>query len=414
MTEYPQTERTTALRMRERMSYDREAAHAILDEGWHCSLAFVRDGLPQVLPTLHVRLDDTLYLHGSTGGRMGLAARGGLPVAVTVTHLDGLVLARSQFHHSANYRSVIAHGTATLVTDEQEKRRVLTALTEKIGAGRAAQTRGPNDRELAQTAVLALPLVEVSVRSRTGTAGDDDEDLDLPYWAGVVPLRVTAGLPDPAPGVRVPVPDHLRPAVSRWLTPTPLRGRYVHLEPLDLAHTDGLFAALGGDEQVWEHLPSRCPHTRAQMADVIRGILAEYEAGRRVPYAQRDAVTGELFGTTSLYPEERVRALEIGGTIVARPRWRTAVNTEAKLLLLTHAFEVLGARRVTWQTDVRNLRSRAAIERLGAVPEGVLRGNRNRKDGSARDSALYSMLAAEWPDAQKQLTSRLLRGAETR
>ncbi|WP_212834892.1 bifunctional pyridoxamine 5'-phosphate oxidase family protein/GNAT family N-acetyltransferase [Catellatospora sp. TT07R-123] len=401
--------------MRERMSYDREAAHAILDEGWHCSLAFVRDGLPQVLPTLHVRLGDTLYLHGSSGGRMGLEARGGgLPVAVTVTHLDGLVLARSQFNHSANYRSVIAHGTAVLVTDDEEKRRVLTALTEKIAAGRAAQSRGPNDRELAQTAVLALPLTEVSVRSRADTAHDDDEDLDLPHWAGVVPLRTVAGLPDPAPGVLVPVPDHLRPAASPWLTATPLRGRHVHLEPLDLAHTDGLFTALGGDEQVWEHLPTPCPHTREQMADVVRGILADHEAGRRVPYVQRDAVTGEVFGTTSLYPEEKVQALEIGGTILARSRWRTAVNTEAKLLLLTHAFEVLGARRVTWQTDVRNLRSQAAIERLGAVREATLRANRNRKDGSARDSALYSMLAIEWPDAQKQLTSRLLGGADVR
>src|SRR5690349_394872 len=158
---FTQTDRTTATRYRDRMAYDRELTHAILDEAYDCSVAFVADGEPRVLPTLQVRVGDTLYLHGSSGGRMGLSARGeGVRVCVSVTLLDGIVYARSQAHHSANYRSVVVHGVARPVTDEQEKLVAMRALTEKVGAGRAAETRPPSRRELAETAVLALPLAE--------------------------------------------------------------------------------------------------------------------------------------------------------------------------------------------------------------------------------------------------------------
>ncbi len=151
---YPPTSRTTANRDRGRISYDRAAAHAILDEAYHCALGFTVDGEPRILPTLHVRLDDTLYLHGSTGSRPLLAARGpdGLRVCVSVTLLDGLVYGRSQFHHSANYRSLVAHGIAGLVTGRDEKTRVLTALVEKLGTGRSTESRPPTAKELAETA----------------------------------------------------------------------------------------------------------------------------------------------------------------------------------------------------------------------------------------------------------------------
>jgi uncharacterized protein len=203
---YARTHRTTANRDRGRVAYDRAAAHAILDEAYHCAIGFVVDGEPRVLPTLHVRVGDTLYLHGSTGSRPLLAARGpaGLPVSVAVTLLDGIVYARSQFHHSANYRSVVAHGTARLVDGDEEKRAMLTALVEKVGRGRSAQSRPPTRKELAETAVLALPLHEVSVKARTGGVVDEQDDLALPYWAGVVPLRLTPGRPEPDAGV----PDH--------------------------------------------------------------------------------------------------------------------------------------------------------------------------------------------------------------
>ena len=207
---YPSTPRTTPLRARERMAYDAGPVHAILDEAYFCHLGFVVDGEPRVLPTLHVRVGSTLYVHGSTGSRPLLAARdGGLAVCVAVTLLDGLVLGRSQFHHSANYRSVVAHGTARLVEDTAEKRRMLTALVEKIGPGRAADSRPPTVRELAQTAMLALPLREVSARARTGGVVDDPEDYVLPHWAGVLPLRLAPGVPEPDAGVTTPVPRYL-------------------------------------------------------------------------------------------------------------------------------------------------------------------------------------------------------------
>lgn len=211
MTEhYTPTSRTTATRSRDRMHYERSLAHAILDEAYDCAVGFVVDGEPRVLPTLHVRVGDTIYLHGSTGGRLGLAARsGGVPVCVTVTLLDGIVYARSHFHHSANYRSVVALGTARIVTDDGEKRMAMTALVEKMGGGRAADSRPPTRRELAQTALLALPLEEVSVRARTGGVVDDPDDLDLPHWAGVLPLRRVAGPPEPDGSVVVPAPAYL-------------------------------------------------------------------------------------------------------------------------------------------------------------------------------------------------------------
>ena len=212
--DFEQTARTTATRSRGRMSYERATAQAILDEAYHCHLGFTvvdpDTGVaePRILPTLHVRVGDTLYLHGSTGSRPLLAARSadGLRACVTVTHLDGLVLGRSQFHHSANYRSVVAHGRAALVTDENEKRRAMTALVNKVAAGRADDTRPPTRRELAETAVLALPLTEVSVKARTGGVVDDEEDYAQPYWAGVVPLRLAPGLPEPDERCSAPVP----------------------------------------------------------------------------------------------------------------------------------------------------------------------------------------------------------------
>ncbi|RKN49209.1 bifunctional pyridoxamine 5'-phosphate oxidase family protein/GNAT family N-acetyltransferase [Micromonospora endolithica] len=405
---YPPTPRTTATRSRDRMSYDAAAAHAVLDEAYHCVLAFTVDGEPRALPTLHVRVGDTLYVHGSTGSRPLLAARGtGLPVCVAVTLLDGLVYGRSQFHHSANYRSVVAHGTAHLVTDDREKTAVLTALVEKTGAGRSAESRPPSRRELAETAVLALPLREVSVRSRTGGVRDEPTDLDLPHWAGVVPLRLTAGLPEPDAGVATPVPGYLRPARSPWLEPAVRHGEHVLLEPLDLAHAEELHTATD-DPEVWRHLGGPQPVDAAEMREAVAASLAAARSGERVPWVQRCAVTGAVVGSTSFYevdPERR--SVAIGYTWLGRPWWRTGINTEAKLLLLTRAFDELGAVRVVWHTDIRNERSQRAIARLGATREGVLRMHRQRADGSWRDTVQYAMTVDEWPNAQARLRERL-------
>ena len=213
---YTPTARTTPTRLRERVSYDREAVHAALDEAVLCHVAFVVDGAPVVLPQLHVRVGETLYLHGSSGARaMRESLVDGLDVCVTVTHLDGLVLARSAFHHSANYRCVVVHGRAHLVTDAQEKDGVLRHLVDAIVPGRSDHVRGPSRRELAATAVLRLDLGDVSYKHRAGPPGDDAEDLGLPWWAGVLPVRgAVPGTPEPAPDLTagIEVPDH----VSGW------------------------------------------------------------------------------------------------------------------------------------------------------------------------------------------------------
>ncbi|MGW1954609.1 pyridoxamine 5'-phosphate oxidase family protein [Streptomyces sp. NPDC001920] len=208
---YTPTDRTVPTRSAERASYDKELVHAILDAAYVCHLGFVRDGAPVVLPTLYGRVGETLYVHGSTGSRplrMAGQAEPGLPVCLTVTHVDALILARSAFHHSINYRSVVVHGPAYDVTDPEEKRIALDALVDHVVAGRSADSRPANRKELAATAVIRLDLDEVSAKLRTGGVNDEPEDLALPHWAGVVPLRkgYETPVPDPslAPGTELP------------------------------------------------------------------------------------------------------------------------------------------------------------------------------------------------------------------
>jgi len=413
---FSQTTRTTALRDRGRVSYQKATAHAIIDEAYHCHLGFVVDdpetgAEPRVLPTLCVRVGDTLYVHGSTGSRPLLAARSaeGLPVCVAVTHLDGLVFGRSPLHHSANYSSAVAHGRAYLVTDEAEKGRVLTALVEKVARGRAGDSRPPTRRELAETAVLALPLTEVSVKARVGGVQDDPDDYGLPHWAGVVPLRLTPGVAEPDDGVSAPVPDYLQRARSPWLTAANMRGEHVILEPLDLSHVDGLFAATA-DPEVWRYMTRAQPDSPEELAGQVREALHAHQVGVRVPWVQRSTATGEIIGTTSYYEIDDVnRSVAIGHTIIGRPWWRTGVNTEAKLLLMGRAFDELGAVRVVWHTDLRNERSQRAIERLGAVREAVLRRHKLRADGTWRDSVQYAMTVDDWPSARSRLAEMLSR-----
>jgi nitroimidazol reductase NimA-like FMN-containing flavoprotein (pyridoxamine 5'-phosphate oxidase superfamily) len=211
---FEETARTTPTRNRQRVSYDRDAVHEVLDEGILCHVGLIVDGQPLVLPQLYVRVGDCLYLHGSSGARaLRLADRAELAVCVTVTLVDGVVLARSAFHHSMNYRSVVAHGLAEVVRDPEEKTTALAALVDAVVAGRSDHTRGPSARELAATTVLRLPLTEVSLKARSGPPGDDAEDLDLPYWAGVLPLTTSVGEPVPAADLAdAAVPPH----VARW------------------------------------------------------------------------------------------------------------------------------------------------------------------------------------------------------
>jgi len=195
MSQFTPTERTQVKRLPARGAYDSETVFRILDEGFICHVGFVVDGQPFVIPTGYARVGETLYIHGSAASRMLHTLSEGVQVCVTVTLLDGLVLARSVFHHSMNYRSVVILGRAALVEGREEKLRALEAFTEQVVRGRWKDARHPTDAELKATWVLALPLVEVSAKIRTGPPKDDEEDYSLPIWAGVVPLRLVAGAP---------------------------------------------------------------------------------------------------------------------------------------------------------------------------------------------------------------------------
>ena len=192
---YSPTPRTRVIREAERGVYDRETAYRILDEGFLCHLGFVVEGQPFVIPTSYGRKDDVLYIHGSAASRMLRQLKEGIPVCFTVTLLDGLVLARSVFNHSMNYRSVVVLGKATLVDDPEEKTEALRILSEHILPGRWDDSRQPNERELKQTSVLRVPIEEFSAKVRIGPPIDDEEDYSFPTWAGVVPLEMMAGTP---------------------------------------------------------------------------------------------------------------------------------------------------------------------------------------------------------------------------
>jgi uncharacterized protein len=187
------TPRTRIVREPQRAVYDRDAVNQILDEAFLCHVGFAVEGQPYVIPTSYGRDGDTLYIHGSAASRMLRNLDKGIPVCITVTLLDGLVLARSVFNHSMNYRSVVVLGTATLVDDPAEKLAALRALSEHIIPQRWDDSRQPNDKELKATSVLRLPITEFSAKVRVGPAVDDEEDYSFPTWAGVIPLDMTVG-----------------------------------------------------------------------------------------------------------------------------------------------------------------------------------------------------------------------------
>ncbi len=211
MSDFATTERTQVKRLPKRGKYDSETVYKILDEAFVCHVGFVVDGQPFVIPTNFGRVGDTVYLHGSAASRMLRTLSGGIPVCVTVTLVDGLVLARSAFHHSVNYRSVVILGTAKLVEDPTQKMEALRLFTEHVMKGRWDEIRWPNEQELKGTTVLALPLEEVSAKVRVGGPVDDEEDYSLPVWAGVLPLAQTKGAPVPDTRLKegTPVPQYI-------------------------------------------------------------------------------------------------------------------------------------------------------------------------------------------------------------
>lgn len=219
MDSYLTTGRTKIGRIPKRAVYDKAQVHAILDEGFLCHVGFVVDGQPYVIPTGYVRVGELIYLHGSAASRMLRRLDEGIAACVTVTLVDGLVLARSVFHHSMNYRSVVILGTARLVTERDEKVEALRSFANHIVPGRWEEARQPNEQELKSTSVLALPLKEVSAKIRTGSPLDEEEDYTLPVWAGVVPIRARIGEPVPDSRLVPDAPDFDAKRLARFFQP---------------------------------------------------------------------------------------------------------------------------------------------------------------------------------------------------
>lgn len=196
----------------ERGSHERSVIEAILDEAMYCTVGFIDEGRPVVIPTIHVRVGDTVVLHGSPASRMLRLLKAGAPCALSVTLLDGLVLARSVFNHSMNYRSVVLFGEATVIDDPDRKLEAMRVFTEKILPGRWGDARVPSDKEFRGTLMLGIPIDTASAKVRSGPPSDEPEDLDLPVWTGVIPFRTVAGSPVPAPDLRpgTEVPGYVR------------------------------------------------------------------------------------------------------------------------------------------------------------------------------------------------------------
>ena len=192
---FPPTSRTRVVREANRAVYHRETIYQILDEAFVCHVGFSADGQPFVIPTMFARVGDAIFFHGSAASRMLRGLGDGLPVCITVTLIDGLVLARSVFNHSMNYRSVVALGLTTLIQEPSEKLQALRAFTEKLLPGRWHDARQPNEQELKATSILKLPLTEVSAKVRTGAVEDDAEDYALNVWAGIIPMHLTVDAP---------------------------------------------------------------------------------------------------------------------------------------------------------------------------------------------------------------------------
>lgn len=218
MTQQPPSARTEVRRLSERGVYDREVVDAVLDEALICFVGLVHDGHPIVVPTIHARVGGTLYLHGSPASRMLRDMRRGAEVCVSAAIIDGLVVARTPFHNSMNYRSVVLYGVPRLVEERGEKLRAFEAITEHVLPGRWRDTRPPNEKELKGTMIVAVALDEVSAKVRSGEPKDDPDDYTLPYWAGVIPVRTVFGTPVAddllIPGVGVP------PYLANYRRPT--------------------------------------------------------------------------------------------------------------------------------------------------------------------------------------------------
>ncbi len=212
MSDFPKTDRNRVRRKPQRGDYQKETIYQIIDEAPICHVGFVVDGQPYVIPTLHARQGDVLFLHGAPASRLLKVIETGAEVCITMTLVDGIVLARSAFHHSINYRSALLFGRGAIVTEPGQKMAALAAITEHIAPGRWSEVRQPSQQELDATTVVAVPIASASAKIRSGPPLDDEVDYELPIWAGVLPLTLVSGAPEPDPRLPadIPLPPSLR------------------------------------------------------------------------------------------------------------------------------------------------------------------------------------------------------------
>lgn len=217
MSTFNQTDRNRVTRVPKRGIYDNETVYQIIDEALICHVGFIQNEQPFVIPTLHARWENQVLLHGATTSRLIKHVQTGHPVCLTMTLIDGLVLARSVFHHSMNYRAAVLFGQGYLIEDEAQKLQALERFTERLVAGRWADARQPNPKEFKATSVVAIPIESASAKIRTGPPGDDEEDLTLPVWAGVLPITQHIGSPQGAPNLQadIPVPRYIKARVTK-------------------------------------------------------------------------------------------------------------------------------------------------------------------------------------------------------
>lgn len=214
MSQYEINDRNKVKRAPSRGNYDKEKVHAFLDAHFLCHIGFSVEGQPYVIPTAYGREGETIYIHGATKSRLIMALKEGIPCCLTVTHIDGLVMARSIFHHSMNYRSVVVFGKGRELTDEEERMHALKVVSEQICPGRWEEVREPNAKEMKATSVVAIDIEQASAKQRQGPPGDDAEDYDLPIWAGVIPMHLATTSPETDPAMKMELP--VSPSVEKY------------------------------------------------------------------------------------------------------------------------------------------------------------------------------------------------------
>jgi RimJ/RimL family protein N-acetyltransferase/nitroimidazol reductase NimA-like FMN-containing flavoprotein (pyridoxamine 5'-phosphate oxidase superfamily) len=408
MPTYSPTPLTRVRRGAKRAHYDTETIHAILDEAPVCHIGFVQDGQPFIIPANFARQDETLYLHGSTAGRLMHVIQTGQPLCVEVTLLDGLVFGRSAPNHSMNFRSVVAFGRGRAVSDEVEKLHALELIFEHFCPRRWQEVRPPDAKELEITAVVAIQIEQASAKVRRGPAGEESAvDLALPIWGGELPLRLQAL--EPLPDEHTPPDRSVSPSIARQYRPNlqnvteaypRLETERLLLRPLSLEDAPFILKEWG-DPVVTYYMRDEEPLQTLQDAYTMLQPLQTPEKMPGLKWWGIELKTeAQLIGTCGYYRwDKQHQHAEIGYDLWL-DYWGQGLMPEALRVLLQYGFDKMGLHRIEATTHVENLRSMRVLEKLGFQREGILRSFYYR-DGSFNDQSMFSLLKSEWAERNK-------------